>query len=415
MYVFIVANSPGEIIGWVRPVAKSLKERHSDIEVFLIIPPCQYSTGKEEEVARSFSEVRHVLGPGDYIKYIFLGRTPSFISKAKGKEGVCVFLGGDPFHAVIVSRKLGLPAVAYIQRPRWSRQFEKFMVLNHEIKDKNFLQKGIKPGKVVVVGDLMVDSVRLHIEEEKICSSPYSFSERPVISIMPGSRPQIAQNMTLFFLKTCELIRESFPGAVFFLLLSPFIEKKDFFNLSRAKINKILDVPQTGLSQEKGQWKLTTSTGLKVVVVTKHRHSIMSFSDIAVTIPGTNTTELACLGVPMLVALPLNRPEMIPLDGLAGLVGRIPYLGTFVKRGVVKVYGKKVRFAALPNIRAGKEIVPEVRGEIEPENVANKAVELLQERKKLSSISSELKKAVGQEGAAGRVADVILRVGERRN
>lgn len=415
MNVFIVTNSPGELSGWVRPVIRSLKKKKQDVEIILIIPPCQYASGREVNVAKDFPGVKQILKPGDYIKYTFLGKSLPSISKLKGKKGVCVFLGGDPFHAVAFSKKLKLPAVAYMQKPRWRRQFEKFMVLNEEIKNKNFLGRGINPDKVIVVGDLIIDSVKFRIEDEKEKTPQHFSSEKPIISIIPGSRLQIAQNMTLFFLKGCELIKKSFPPARFFLILSSFLNKEEFFNFDRAKVYEILDVPRVKVLNGKGQWELATSTGLKVSVVTEKRYSIMSLSDLALIIPGTSTAEVACLGVPMLVVLPLQRPEMIPLDGLAGQVGKIPYLGVMVKRYIIKKYNQRINFCALPNIRTGKEIVPEMRGKIEPQDVANKAIGLLQDKEKLASISRELKKMMGREGASNKVAEVILQTGEEGN
>ena len=65
----------------------------------------------------------------------------------------------------------------------------------------------------------------------------------------------------------------------------------------------------------------------------------------------------------------------------------------------------------MPNIYAGREIVPELRGEVTPQDVASSALEILQDEKRLSFISSELKKTMGKPGAAERVAEVILQEG----
>ncbi|GAH80161.1 unnamed protein product, partial [marine sediment metagenome] len=150
-YVFIVTNSPGELIGWVRPVVRSLKKKAPGIEIVVVITPCQYASGMEREVAKGFPEVDLIVGPNEYLKYVFLGIRPSQFGSADW--GVVLFLGGDPFHAFLLSRRLGFPAVAYTQKLRWKKYFEKFMVLNERIKEK-FIAKGAEPEKVVVVGDL---------------------------------------------------------------------------------------------------------------------------------------------------------------------------------------------------------------------------------------------------------------------
>lgn len=46
------------------------------------------------------------------------------------------------------------------------------------------------------------------------------------------------------------------------------------------------------------------------------RYAAMRRAQLAITIPGTNTLELALAGLPSLVLLPLHKPEMLPLEGL---------------------------------------------------------------------------------------------------
>ncbi|MBC7190341.1 hypothetical protein H5U35_09125, partial [Candidatus Aerophobetes bacterium] len=226
MRIFIVTNGPGELSGWVRPFARALK-REKEIEVFLIVPPCQFASGREVEVAGTFPEIDRIIGPKEYIRRIFTGEFFPFQKKRKEKKGVCVFLGGDPFHAVVISKRLGIPAVGYMQKPRWEKHFHKFFVLNEKIKEENFIKRKVPVEKVIVVGNLVVDSVNFQLEEEKKLNPGFS-ARKPVISIIPGSRPRIAQNMFLFFLRSCEIIRERFPQATFFLILSPFLKKEEF-------------------------------------------------------------------------------------------------------------------------------------------------------------------------------------------
>jgi len=119
MHIFIITNSPGELMGWVKPAAEILKEKQKETIITVVIPPCQYASGMEDRIAKKLPEVNSVVGPSQYLKYLFLGSKPSSFHQAK--KGVIVFLGGDPFHAVLLSKRLKLPAVAYIQKLRWKR------------------------------------------------------------------------------------------------------------------------------------------------------------------------------------------------------------------------------------------------------------------------------------------------------
>lgn len=414
MYVIIMANSPGELIGWVKPVVKSLKQKQRNVKIILMIPPCQYASGREVDIGQSFSEIDYVVGPSDFVKYIFLRKTPSCVLQVKNDRGVCVFLGGDPVHAVLVSRRLKIPAVAYMQKPRWKKSFAKFMLLSEEVKHENFLEKGISPDKVVVVGNLIVDSVHIQMQQEKTFDADARITGKPVISIIPGSRPEIAANMALLFVAVCELLKKKFPRAQFFLLVSSFVKKELFLDLSKAAVHKIYEIPQTELVKEGSIWKIVTETGLEVPLIDEGKHQLMTLSDIALTIPGTNTAELACLGVPMVVVLPLNLPELIPVDGLLGWVRKVPFLGKIAMRGAAKIYSTKLGLLAQPNIFAREEIVPEVKGVIQPQDVADKAVELLQDEQRRLSISSKLKILMRTEvSAADRVAEVIFELLDR--
>jgi lipid-A-disaccharide synthase len=73
------------------------------------------------------------------------------------------------------------------------------------------------------------------------------------------------------------------------------------------------------------------------------QYDIMQASDLAITIPGSNTAEMAGLGLPMVVALPLNKPESLPLEGIPGLIGRIPVFGPSLKRAAVLKAAARVK------------------------------------------------------------------------
>ncbi len=134
----------------------------------------------------------------------------------------------------------------------------------------------------------------------------------------------------------------------------------------------------------------------------------MAASDVAVTMPGTVTAELAFLGVPTVVAVPLNVPEEIPLPGLPGLIGGLPVVGRHLKRAAVQKALERIEFAAIPNKRQRRMITPEVRGVLSAQDVGIKVLELLQDARVRGRIAVELRQAMGRPGASDRVAAVVL-------
>ena len=411
MHIFMVTNSPGEVMGWVKPAAEKLKEKKKGIIITVVIPPCQYASGMEDKVAGEIPAVDSVVNPSQYLKYLFLGSKPSSFRQVE--KGVVVFLGGDPFHALILSKRLRLPAVAYIQNLRWKKYFKRFMVLNEAARER-FIARGAKEKKVVVVGDLAKDGVRLSMSAREIFNYWGLDSKHFVISFLPGSRPEEIRYMTPFFLKVIELVRKEFPLSQFLLILSPFISRKELNAVNEESLSKIFSGLGAELRKEDGRWKVATKTGSEILLVEEKRYEAISISHLIMTIPGTNTLEATYLETPMVVAIPLNKPEAIPLDGLAGLVGGLPVVGSFIKKQMIKQYSKRIKFAAIPNIRADREIVPEIRGIIEPADVAKEVIELLRSPERLSEMKEELRKITRTtEGAANKVADVVLEVGAK--
>ncbi|MFQ6066049.1 MAG: hypothetical protein ACE5K3_02075 [bacterium] len=405
MQVFVVANSPGELSGWVKPITRALKQQEATIKISVIIPPCQYASGMEKEVVNRFPDVDGVAGPTDYLKYILLGlRWLGFRDRGKG---VLVFVGGDPIHAVLLSRRLKVPALAYIQKPRWKRFFKKFMVINEKTK-KEFMEAGVTAEKVIVVGDLMADAVQLRMSKEEVCNYWKLDPEYSIISLMPGSRPDEVRYLTPLFLKVAELVREEFPKAQFILVLSPFASGEELTSLPSEELEKVFpEIPKFKLVKNK-RWKLITSLNLEVPVAREDQYEIMNASDLAITIPGTNTAEMGVLGTPMVVTVPLNKPEAIPLDGLPGLIGRVPWFGSMIKSRIVRRYSRGLKFTALPNLRAGKEVVPELRGIIKAQDLSRKVIKLLQDPVLRNIMAGELKFIMGAKGAADRIAEAVL-------
>jgi lipid-A-disaccharide synthase len=400
-----VANSPGELSGWVKPITRALKQKEKALRSWVIIPPCQYASGMEKEVVNRFPDVNGVAGPADYLRYIFLGlRWSGFREDGKG---VLVFVGGDPIHAVLLSRRLKVPALAYIQKPRWKRFFKKFMVIDEKTKEE-FIAGGVATEKVIVVGDLMADAVELRMSKEEVCNYWELDPEYSIISLMPGSRPEEVRYLTPLFLKVAELVREEFPRAQFILVLSPFASEEELTNLPSQQLEKVFpEIPKFKLVKKK-RWKLITNLNLQVPVAKRNQYEVMNASDLAITIPGTKTAEMAFLGTPMVVTVPLNKPEAIPLDGLPGLIGHLPWFGPMIKSRIVRRYSRRLKFTALPNLRAGKEIVPELRGIIKAQDVSRKVIELLQDPVLRNNMTGELKSIMGAKGAADRIAETVL-------
>ena len=130
---------------------------------------------------------------------------------------------------------------------------------------------------------------------------------------------------------------------------------------------------------------------------------------LAVTIPGTKVTELASLGVPAVVCTPFNAPELVVIGGPLQYLGKLPVVGTPVKRAAVVAYAKRFEHFAQPNIDAGKELDVEIAGTLLPSQVAHVAAERWNDAAWCAATGAELRALYRHHaGAAERMAAFLL-------
>jgi lipid A disaccharide synthetase len=442
--VVIVANSPGEVTGWALPLVTSLRASEEKIArefgglvIVVVLPPCPFATGNEAGVAGLIPGVDAVVTPSEYLKFVIFGSIPH---KARGlaseKEreawrGIVVHLGGDHLHSLVIARRLGFPAVAYSDRTvKFQRHFMRILAEDARVARK-LQQRGVPEGKIDIVGNLMIDGVGGEGDPEGVRDALGVAEEAPMVCLLPGSRKQQIQYVMPFFLRVAEIIRKFREDTEFVMPLSPFVSidmvrhalisagnrvdkrkgglkssgAKEGLEAASATLRRLHDARQEAHSASA---VIETAEGVQVFVIPKSRYSVMAASDLALCMPGSVTAELGYLGVPTIVTVPLNLPEEIPLTGIFEFLSRLPVIGRPIKRMAVRKALERIEFTAIPNKRQRRFITPEIRGVLTAEDVAIKALELLQDAKARDRISVDLKEAMGRPGAADRVASAVL-------
>lgn len=380
MEVVLTTNSPGEVSGWVRPLVRQLSEDWPEVKISLFVLPCAFASGRECLVASEIEGIKQVFSANDYWRLALLGQKPAGFKP--GPKGLVLFLGGDQTHAVIIGRRLGFPVYIYTEgRALWPRSVKRYFVPYPEALRR---AEQVAPGQVELVGNLMLDAIRPETDRETYRARLNVGYDDQLIAVFPGSRPAEFRYAVSFFQKTIEAVALERSDCHFVVGLSPFIAPE--------------------LAQE--MW---AATNLKVPMIQGEQYEIMQAADLAITIPGTNNVEMAFFGLPMVVALPLDRPELIPLEGLPGLVGDLPLVGPKIKAYAVKKLAPKYKFTALTNVIAQRMVVPEVRGDITPADVAQEVLSLLADQERRQKISDELREVVGARGAAKRIVATLKR------
>ncbi len=176
-----------------------------------------------------------------------------------------------------------------------------------------------------------------------------------IIGLAPGSRRSEIQALWPVFREVAAILRERLPGVRFVVPVAPTI---DAFDLSGLDYEAFPDVVSAG-----------------------------AVADAFVACSGTATLELAGVGTPMVVTYRTH-----PLTWL---------LGRLLVRGV--------RHLALPNVLAGRAIVPEHLQTLDPSAIADAVIKLLGDagdvqRRALGEVTEPLRG-----DAIKRTADVVMR------
>ena len=391
--IVILVNGPGELSSYVRPTVAELVKLSNDLSITLVFTPCPYSTGKEIGIARALPGVANVIPASDFIKWALLRIRPKGVHF--GKKGIVVFMGGDLLYGKLIAKRLKYPAIAYSEAyAKWPEIYRKFLVPDASIFEK-LREQGFPEDRIKIVGNLMVDSIKIKRSRNEFLELNRLGSGKKLISFLPGSREFQIKYTLSFYPEIMKILSERRKDLQFAYIISPYLPADKFRRQLEFSGSNIVN----------GQ---TIIYGIPVKIIVDDQFDAMAASDLIVTIPGTNTAEVAVIGTPMISIFPMASFNMIPLEGVWDLIGRIPVLGYYLKRKYVKMMFEKTRFFAIPNIKTGRSIVPELVGNIQAIDVAVVLDKLLNTPDILKEMSGQLRTALGGPGAAKKIAQEIL-------
>ncbi len=420
--ILILSNGPGEITTWVRPVVKSLREKlgnnRDKVRISVVLSPCANASGKEADIALSYPEVDRVQSAQNFFPFLLTGKTVD--NWDWRKKGVVLFLGGDQFFPVVIGKRLNYRTVIYAEwEARWHSLINRFGVMKPEVA------ANVKPkyaDKFTVVGDLMaeagVEERGGEGEEGVEGEAPITNYQLPIthshlIGILPGSKAaKLAQGVPLS-LAIAQHIHNKFPQTKFFIPVAPTLDLQTLASFADAQQNPMSQYFENTsaklINTNSEKPYLQTATGLKVELSLEHpAYDLLSKCSLCLTTVGANTAELGSLAVPMIVLLPTQQLDaMRSWDGIPGLLANLPLVGTSFAKLINWYFIKRKGLLAWPNIWAQQEIVPELVGKLQPSEVADIAIDYLQNPQKLADIRGKLKSARGQAGAADKLTQLV--------
>jgi lipid-A-disaccharide synthase len=202
----------------------------------------------------------------------------------------------------------------------------------------------------------------------------YSFfradPDRPVLLLLPGSRKQEIENLLPVMLDAAAQIATKLPQCHFFLPVASTI-------------------PESMLKM------LIEGRGLQIHFTHDKTYDLMSIAHAAIAASGTVTLEAALLNLPSVIIYRVNSLTYL----LGKLLVKIPHIG-------------------LPNIVAGRQVLPELlQSGVTSEAIAAAALPLLTDAQVRQTVLADLaavREKLGSGGAVQRVAAVVLAVAASR-
>ncbi len=387
--VVLVSNGPGELYTWVRPVLAELRRQAPERRVTVSLIPCQFASGSETTIAETFGADK-VTSPKDFLGLI-AGNRAVFGAQAETVLG----LGGSADLALRLAEKLRAPAYRYSFVPYWHKNLQALFVDSPRTAQRARLL-GAPGHRTEIVGNLVADAAQL--------SEPVTEGGSPHIVMMCGSRDGFAVHIIPLMLALADALHTHYPDARFVWPVSRL--------LSEAALEQGISGAEKdtlgGIAGQRMGDVVVTPSGAKLELVPEStRYAHMRAADLAVTIPGTNTLELGIAGVPSVVLLPLNKPEVIPLEGPGHWLSLVPVVGPALKRRAVLLAAPHLP-VSLPNNLTGEKLMLELKGILTLAGVLGEILALLDDEAERQRRRARLLETMPKPGAAEKLVTRLL-------
>lgn len=293
------------------------------------------------------------------------------------------FIGVDaPDFNLHLERRLkarGIPAIHYVSPSVWAWRGGRIHGIARSVShmlalfpfEEEIYRRHAIP--VTYVGHPLADMIPLEVDRTAARERLNLPPDQQVFALLPGSRQSELHYIGKTFIDAARLLHERFPGARFLVPLATR-ETRDLFE--QALYDRgAQDLPVTRLFG--------------------HAHDAMAASDCVLVASGTATLEAALLGKPMVIAYRMS-----------------PWSWRIMRRM------KYQPFVGLPNILAGRFVVPEfLQDDATPVNLAQALGNLVEDREtcgRIAAVFATLHEQLRQntaEKAAAAILPYLKRAG----
>lgn len=375
--LILAGNGPGEVRGWMMPIAHAVrarqKEQDQPIRLTVILTPSQFATGREADVINRWGLFDRILDVPETLR-VAVGLS----SLTHESHAVVVHLGGDLWFSGRLARRLGVQACAMSETTLIASRhggFARIFAVSPQIASA-LRAHGVPSQKILTTGDPRADTI---VDAESVGEHASGYT----VSFLPGSRDRIFEVVAPYFLAVADGLAARIPDLKIQIVTSEFLSPTIIASMQQHAAT---------------QWP-----NLRVDWVTDGTPAALVRSDLVMTIPGTNTLELAYLAVPFVVVVELGLLHRVPLEGAAEWLSRVPVLGPLLRQAMFARYLRRTPYVALPNLRAERALVPEWVGRWAPDDLTKRLADLLTDGKQRMAMRRDLQKAFGGSRGASRV------------
>jgi lipid-A-disaccharide synthase len=278
------------------------------------------------------------------------------------------------FRLMAAIHGLGIPVVYYISPQLWAWRAGRMEVMRKHV-DRVLV---IFPFEVDIyraagvpvefVGHPLIELTAASEDRATFFARAGLQSDRPTVALLPGSRPNEVARTIPTLAAALPLLSRQVPGVQFVVACAR-------------------ELPSTAFDALRG-------SSSPIAFVADDTDNVLANTDVAITASGTATVQCA-----------LHERPMVVVYRLSGLTYQL------AKRLV------RVDHIAMPNLVAGRRIVPElVQEDFTPARVAEEATALLQNPQRYATVREALRDVrhrLGGPGASGRAADAVLAIGTK--
>lgn len=348
-FAMVAGEASGDILG--AGLIKALKQTHPDARFVGIGGPKMIAEGFETLYPMERLSVMglfEVLGRlGELLKI----RKQLFNTLLELKPDVFIGIDAPDFNLKLEQKlkEKSIKAVHYVSPSVWAWREKRVFKIKKSVDlvlclfpfEVDFYKKHEVPA--VCVGHTLADAIALETDTQGARQQLELTSDLPVVALMPGSRGGEVSRLGELFLQAAELIKLQVPSVQFVL---PAANQERFTQLTHM---------------------LADHENLAVKLLDGQSREAMASSDVVLMASGTAALEGMLFKKPLVVSYKLSA------------------LTAYIVRKMLKQ-----PFVSLPNLLAGKELVPEILQEAAtPENLANAVLNFLQNKHASAHLKEE--------------------------